>query len=401
MQWLSKSAGTKDCNYIRFAIHEFSGKSTSCCNCNTHWFWAWPNCNCHSQKNPRVRKIFVRNSGAGNGCVNFMDAWKNALFLQEKPMSIKFLVWGGGEFGFGGGGGSADFISMGAEILLRFCRLWQFLALAVLFKGIYDLKSCRNEELAQGIQHRCSNFEAYASKHLGRRASGFCSRKEAKCWQQTPSGKHLRGRMDMLFHIAQYFHRCKFLRSRFHWAFHHCPTAPMGAEQHPNLLHISHCCPTYQLHIPLEWDHASPLQRNVALPALQKNFVNIFFVFAWEFCIEKWRGFLVNFFWSPSHMKRSTKSPRKIRGKFGAKFGAKSGTKIPKIRETFVLQLFWPKEMPGKLPKFQGLPWQPISSSAKWWFSLLMIWGFWGPGVQISWQSSVRPKTLLRCSLKW
>ena len=27
-----------------------------------------------SQKNPRVRKIRVRNSGAGNGCANFMDA---------------------------------------------------------------------------------------------------------------------------------------------------------------------------------------------------------------------------------------------------------------------------------------------------------------------------------------
>ena len=45
------------------------------------------------------------------------------------------------------------------------------------------------------------------------------------------------------------------------------------------------------------------------LPALQKNFVNIFFVFAWEFCIEKWRGFLVHFFWSPSPTKRRTKSP--------------------------------------------------------------------------------------------
>ena len=58
------------------------------------------------QKNPRVCKIFVRNSGAGNGCVNFMDAWKNAFFLQEKPMSIKFLVLrgGGGILGFGGGG---------------------------------------------------------------------------------------------------------------------------------------------------------------------------------------------------------------------------------------------------------------------------------------------------------
>ena len=37
------------------------------------------------QKNPRVREIRVRNSGAGNGCANFMDAWKNAFFLQEKP----------------------------------------------------------------------------------------------------------------------------------------------------------------------------------------------------------------------------------------------------------------------------------------------------------------------------
>ena len=26
------------------------------------------------QKNPRVGKIFVRNSGAGDGCVDFMDA---------------------------------------------------------------------------------------------------------------------------------------------------------------------------------------------------------------------------------------------------------------------------------------------------------------------------------------
>ena len=59
------------------------------------------------QKNPfSVRKIRVRNSGAGNGCASFMDAWKNAFFLQEKPMSIKFLIFrGGGISGLGGGGG--------------------------------------------------------------------------------------------------------------------------------------------------------------------------------------------------------------------------------------------------------------------------------------------------------
>ena len=47
-----------------------------------------------------------------------MDAWKNASALQEKPMSIKFLVLGGwgGILAFGGGGecrfyfyGRADF----------------------------------------------------------------------------------------------------------------------------------------------------------------------------------------------------------------------------------------------------------------------------------------------------
>ena len=75
---------------------------------------------CNYQKNPlSVRKIRVRNSGTGNGCANFMDTWKNALFLQEKPMPIKFRVLGGGVFWVLGGGG-ADFIFMGAGIFLKY-----------------------------------------------------------------------------------------------------------------------------------------------------------------------------------------------------------------------------------------------------------------------------------------
>ena len=66
------------------------------------------------QKNPRVRKIRVRNSGAGNGCANFMDTWKNAFFLQEnhlrKIFPFRLFFWGGG--------GGADFIFMGARIFL-------------------------------------------------------------------------------------------------------------------------------------------------------------------------------------------------------------------------------------------------------------------------------------------
>ena len=61
------------------------------------------------QKNPRVRKIRVRNSGAGNGCANFMDTWKKCLLSAGKTMSVKFLLLGGGGFG----GGSADFYFYG------------------------------------------------------------------------------------------------------------------------------------------------------------------------------------------------------------------------------------------------------------------------------------------------
>ena len=44
---------------------------------------------------------------------------KNEFFLQENPMSIKFLVLGGGVFWVFWGGGSADFIFMGARIFLN------------------------------------------------------------------------------------------------------------------------------------------------------------------------------------------------------------------------------------------------------------------------------------------
>ena len=51
-----------------------------------------------------------------------MDTRKNAFFLQKKPMSVKFLIFlilgGGGILGLGGGGGSADFIFIGARIFL-------------------------------------------------------------------------------------------------------------------------------------------------------------------------------------------------------------------------------------------------------------------------------------------
>ena len=73
----------------------------------------------YGQKNPRVRKIRVRNSGAGNGCANFMDTWKKSVLSAGKPVSVKFLLFRGG--GWGGGEcrfyfyGRADFSDMGAR----------------------------------------------------------------------------------------------------------------------------------------------------------------------------------------------------------------------------------------------------------------------------------------------
>ena len=68
-------------------------------------------------------------------------------------------------------------------------------------------------------------------------------------------------------------------------------------------------------------------------PRSPENFcVDCFFKFAWEFCIEKWQGFLVNFFWSPF----PTKTPQKIRSKIRGKIRDDIGN----IRGTSVLQLY-------------------------------------------------------------
>ena len=50
--------------------------------------------------------------------ISIMDARKNAFFQQEKPMSIKFLVLGGGGGILGFGGGAVPIFFMGARIFL-------------------------------------------------------------------------------------------------------------------------------------------------------------------------------------------------------------------------------------------------------------------------------------------
>ena len=69
-----------------------------------------------NQKNPRVHKMFVRNSGAGHDRANFMGMWKNCVLSAGKPMPIKFLVLGGGGyFGFFLGGGGVPILFLWAR----------------------------------------------------------------------------------------------------------------------------------------------------------------------------------------------------------------------------------------------------------------------------------------------
>ena len=71
---------------------------------------------------------------------------------------------------------------------------------------------------------------------------------------------------------------------------------------------------------------------------------------AWEFCIEKRRGFLVNVFWSPFPAKRSTKNPQKIRGKIRGKIRDKKFEKFGEL----------------SLCKFSGLKVRPQFWGRKW-----------------------------------
>ena len=53
-------------------------------------------------------KCFARNSGAGNGCANFMGAWKNCILSAGTPHAHKIPRFKGWVFFWRGG--SADFI---------------------------------------------------------------------------------------------------------------------------------------------------------------------------------------------------------------------------------------------------------------------------------------------------
>ena len=68
-----------------------------------------------------VHKISARNSGAGNGCANFMGAWHFlGSFCWKTPMPIKFLLLGGGFW---------VFLEGGVEVPIIFLWAWGFFRL--------------------------------------------------------------------------------------------------------------------------------------------------------------------------------------------------------------------------------------------------------------------------------
>ena len=91
------------------------------------------NCLSFSQKNPRVRKIRVRNSGPETAAPILWTPRISAFFLQENLHVHKIPRFGGGGEILGlGGGGSADFIFMGAGIFLILSSLFNCERVSVL-----------------------------------------------------------------------------------------------------------------------------------------------------------------------------------------------------------------------------------------------------------------------------
>ena len=125
------------------------------------------------QKKPRVRKIHVRNSGAGNGCANFMDTWKNAVFLQENLHVHKIPRFGGGGviLFFGGGGGKCRFYfyergDFSDQFRHPLGPVWESQTLSCLFffGGGGGIEQTSRDMLQNGVSHRCATFVKLSTK---------------------------------------------------------------------------------------------------------------------------------------------------------------------------------------------------------------------------------------------
>ena len=70
-------------------------------------------CSTLYQRKPHVGNFSARNSGARNGCTNFMGAWDLSFFSLENPYAHKIPRFRGGVVGFFGGGWKCQFYFYG------------------------------------------------------------------------------------------------------------------------------------------------------------------------------------------------------------------------------------------------------------------------------------------------
>ena len=71
------------------------------------------------QKKRGVHKISARNSGAGNGCANFMGAWHFWFVLLENPHAHKIPPFRGGFWVFLEGGVEVPILFLWAQGFFR------------------------------------------------------------------------------------------------------------------------------------------------------------------------------------------------------------------------------------------------------------------------------------------
>ena len=101
--------------------------------------WLRNSSTCILQGKPHIRKFSAHNSGARNGCANFMGARDFWFFLLETPMSINFLVLGG--LGFFGRGQEVPILCfMGEGIFLKsFLWSWNEIFQEIIPKKFYHV----------------------------------------------------------------------------------------------------------------------------------------------------------------------------------------------------------------------------------------------------------------------
>ena len=162
---------------------------------------------------------------------HFMGAWKNAFFLQEKPMSIKFVLFFGGRGDILGFGGGAISIFMGARIFVSEIPFseWRLLTCA--------MRTPQFSEQVPGVIPGIAMGPHMGDFHLPMHSRSVFSRigfvpARQRCWGSPkashikPSHPHFPRFRVRIFRIFRVFARWNLLRSLFFWGERDRPHFP-------------------------------------------------------------------------------------------------------------------------------------------------------------------------------